>query len=302
MRLGRKLLWGAVLLLAIAGVGFWERPVIYYDESMYVRDWFTGVRSGEVMVGGHRLHYETEGPADGLPVVLVHGLGSRAEDWRNLAPSLANAGFRVYLPDLIGYGRSEKPSDFSYSIHEEAGVVLGFLDALDLKQADLGGWSMGGAIVQHVAADHPERVRRLMLFDSAGLFVMPTWDPKLFTPTSAAELDQLDVLLMPNPPRWPGFVARDVLRVSNGRAWIIHRAFAEMLTGKDATDKLLPQLKMPVLIIWGGEDHITPLSLGETMHKLVPQSEFDVIAGCGHLAPEQCARQIGPKVVEFVKR
>jgi pimeloyl-ACP methyl ester carboxylesterase len=238
--LGRKLLWGVVLLLVVAGVGLWERPLSYFDESMYVRDWFSGVRGGEVMVGGHRLHYETEGPANGSPVVLVHGLGSRAEDWRNLAPSLAKAGFRVYLPDLIGYGRSEKPADFSYSIHDESDVVLDFLDALDLKQVDLGGWSMGGAIVQHVAAEHPERVRRLILFDSAGLFVLPTWDPKLFTPQSVVELDELDVLLMPNPPKWPGFVARDILRVSNGRAWIIHRAFAEMLTGKDATDKLLP--------------------------------------------------------------
>ena len=300
--MGRKLLWGVALLLVVTGVGLWERPLSYFDESMYVRDWFSGVRGGEVMVGGHRLHYETEGPANGSPVVLVHGLGSRAEDWRNLAPSLAKAGFRVYLPDLIGYGRSEKPVDFSYSIHDESDVVLDFLDALDLKQVDLGGWSMGGAIVQHVAAEHPERVRRLILFDSAGLFVLPTWDPKLFTPQSVVELDELDVLLMPNPPKWPGFVARDILRVSNGRAWIIHRAFAEMLTGKDATDKLLPQLKMPVLIIWGGEDHITPLSLGENMHKLVPQSELEVIPGCGHLAPEQCAKQIGPRVVEFVKR
>jgi len=269
---------------------------------MYVRDWLSGVRSREMMVGGHRLHYETEGPADGPPVVLVHGLGGRAEDWRDLAPYLAKAGFRVYLPELIGYGRSEKPADFSYAIHDEADVVLGFLDALGLRQVDLGGWSMGGAIVQHVAFDHPERVRRLMLFNSAGLFVLPTWDPKLFTPTSVAELDQLDVLLMPNPPTVPAFIARDILRVSNGRAWIIHRAFAEMLTGKDATDKLLPQLKMPVLIIWGGEDHITPLSLGETMHKLVPQSELDVIPGCGHLAPGQCANQIGPKLVAFVKQ
>lgn len=300
--MGRKILWGVVLLLVIGGVGFWERPVIYYDESMYVRDWLSGVRSREMMVGGHRLHYETEGPADGPPVVLVHGLGGRAEDWRDLAPYLAKAGFRVYLPELIGYGRSEKPADFSYAIHDEADVVLGFLDALGLRQVDLGGWSMGGAIVQHVAFDHPERVRRLMLFNSAGLFVLPTWDPKLFTPTSVAELDQLDVLLMPNPPTVPAFIARDILRVSNGRAWIIHRAFAEMLTGKDATDKLLPQLKMPVLIIWGGEDHITPLSLGETMHKLVPQSELDVIPGCGHLAPGQCANQIGPKLVAFVKQ
>ena len=179
---------------------------------------------------------------------------------------------------------------------------MGFLDALALKQVDLGGWSMGGAIVQHVAADHPERVRRLMLFDSAGIFVLPTWNVGLFTPSSAAELDDLDLLLMPDPPKVPGFVARDILRVSDERAWIIHRALAEMETGKDATDKLLPEMKMPVLIVWGGADRILPLSQGETMHRLVPQSELDVVPGCGHLAPGQCAPQMESQVVGFLKK
>jgi pimeloyl-ACP methyl ester carboxylesterase len=300
--LGRKILWGSLLLLLVAGIGFFDRPVSWFNESMYLRDALSGVRNHEVKVGGHRLHYEVEGPAAGPVVVLVHGLGGRAEDWRNLAPLIAKAGFRVYLPDLIGYGRSQKPADFSYSVHDEAGVVLGFLDALGLQQVDLGGWSMGGAIVQHVAADHPERVRRLMLFDSAGLFVLPTWDTRLFTPDNPAQLDQLDALLMPDPPNVPGFVARDILRVSNHRAWIIHRALDTMLTGQDATDKLLPQLKMPVLIVWGSEDRITPLSLGETMHRMLPQSEFDVVPGCGHLAPGQCAPQMAPKVIEFLKQ
>jgi pimeloyl-ACP methyl ester carboxylesterase len=255
-----------------------------------------------VTVRGIRVHYEVEGPAGGPAVVLIHGLGGRAEDWRNLAPFLAEAGFRVYLPDLPGYGRSEKPADFSYSVRDEADVVVDFLDALGLKQVDLGGWSMGGAIVQHVAADQPERVKRLMLFDSAGLFVLPAWNVELFTPASASELDQLDVLLMPNPPKIPGFLARDILRVSDERAWIIHRALSTMLTGKDATDKLLPELKMPVLIVWGGEDRIMPVSQGETMHRLVPKSEFDVVPGCGHLAPGQCAPQMESRVVGFLKR
>jgi pimeloyl-ACP methyl ester carboxylesterase len=301
VRLGKTILWGAGLLLVSAGVGFWMRPVSYYNESMYVRDFLAGVQNREVTVGGHRIHYETEGPADGRIVVLVHGLGGRAEDWRDLAPFLAKAGLRVYLPDLVGYGRSEKPADFSYSVHDEADVVLGFLDAMKLKQVDLGGWSMGGAIVQHVAAAHPDRVRRLLLFDSAGLFVLPKWDINLFTPNSAGELEQLDDLLMPNPPNVPGFVARDILRVSNDRAWIIHRALSTMLTGQDATDKLLPQLKMPVLILWGGEDKIMPVEQGEMMHRQLPQSEFFVIPGCGHLAPGKCAPQMAPKVVEFEK-
>jgi pimeloyl-ACP methyl ester carboxylesterase len=302
LRLGRKLLWFAGVLLLVAGIGFWRRPVSFFNEWMYVHDSLMGVENHEVTVAGHRMHYETEGPAGGAVVVLVHGLGGRAEDWRKLAPYLAKAGFRVYLPDLIGYGRSEKPANFSYSVHDEADAVLGFLDALSLKWVDLGGWSMGGAIVQHVAADHPERVRRLMLFDSAGLFVLPTWDTNLFTPESPAQLDQLDTLLMPHPPAVPGFVARDILRVSNHRAWIIRRALAAMLTGRDATDKLLPQLKMPVLLLWGAEDKITPPSLGEAMHQAIPQSELDVIPGCGHLAPGQCAPQMAPKVLEFLKQ
>jgi pimeloyl-ACP methyl ester carboxylesterase len=235
-------------------------------------------------------------------VVLVHGLGGRAEDWRNLAPYLTKAGFRVYLPDLPGYGRSEKPVDFSYSVPDEAEAVVGFFDALGLKHADLGGWSMGGGIVQHVAARHPERVRRLMLFDSVGIWEVPKWDVRLFTPTTPEELDQLEALLQPHPAEVPGFIARDVLRISKENAWVIHRAVSTMMTGRDATDALLPGFKMPVLIVWGGEDRIFPTAQAEKMHSLVPQSELAIIPGCGHLAPGQCAAAIGPKVVEFEKQ
>jgi pimeloyl-ACP methyl ester carboxylesterase len=75
-----------------------------------------------------------------------------------------------------------------------------------------------------------------------------------------------------------------------------------MLTGRDTTDGLLPNLKMPVLIVWGDVDHITPLSEGQKMHELIPQSQMNVIPGCGHLAPNECAEQIGPVVVSFLKQ
>jgi pimeloyl-ACP methyl ester carboxylesterase len=305
MTLVRKLLWiGGTLawILLLAVLGFWMRPVSYFDEGMYLHERFTGVQSHSVAIDGHRVHYLAEGPAGGPAVVLVHGLGGSAEDWRNLAPFLAKTGFRVYIPDLPGYGRSEKPADFSYSIPDEAAVVVSFLDALGLKQVDLGGWSMGGWIVQHVAFDHPERVRRLMLFDSAGIREQPTWDTRLFTPVSAAELDQLEALLTPHPDPIPGFVARDVLRISKQNAWVIHRAIASMLAGHDATDALLPQLKLPVLIVWGAEDQITPLKQGEKIHQLVPQSQLDVVPGCGHLAALQCADNVAPGVLAFLKQ
>lgn len=288
-------------LVLIAVIGFVLRPVSYYNGCLYLDEDLSGIKSRSVEVAGHRVHYLVEGPSSGPVVVLVHGLGSRAEDWHNLAPYLARAGFRVYLPDLLGFGRSEKPADFSYSVHDQAAVVVGFLDALGLKQVELGGWSMGGWIAQLIAADHPERVSRLMLFDAAGLDVKPLWNTALFTPDSPEQLDELDALLMPDPPQVPAFVARDIVRVSQRDAWVIQRAVASMLTAQDATDSLLPRLKMPVLLVWGSVDRIIPLDQAQTIHRLVPQSELDVIAGCGHLAPLQCAGAMGPTVVAFAR-
>jgi pimeloyl-ACP methyl ester carboxylesterase len=294
----------SALLASIASLGlaFWMRPLSVFDTINQGQMFFSGAKSSSVEVDGYRVHYYALGPAEGPVAVLVHGLGGRAEDWDKLTPYLVKAGYRVYLPDLPGFGHSEKPANFSYSVADEAKIVVGFFDALGLKQVDLGGWSMGGWIVQLVAAEHPDRVRRLMLFDSAGLYVKPDWDTSLFTPTSAAELDKFDALLMPHPPVLPGFVAKDILRTSHEHAWIIRRAMDSMLTGRDTTDHLLPDLKMPVLIVWGEVDRITPLAEGEKIHQLIPQSRLDVVPACGHLAPNECANQIGPVVVSFLKQ
>jgi pimeloyl-ACP methyl ester carboxylesterase len=305
MKLTRRLIWmgGGLWAVALAaGLGFWMRPVSYFNGILYAREALTGVENGQVTVEGHRMHYLAEGPAGGPVVVLVHGLGGRAEDWSNLAPYFARAGFRVYMPDLFGFGRSEKPVEFSYSVRDQATAVEAFMDALGLKQVDLGGWSMGGWIAQIVAGTHPERVKRLLVFDSAGLYEKPNWNTDLFMPNTAKELDELEALLTPDPPRIPGFVARDVLRISAEHRWVTERAMGTMLTGRDTTDGLLPGMKMPVLLLWGKEDRITPLEEGKKMQEGIPESELLVYEGCGHLAPEQCAAAMGPALVEFLRK
>ncbi|HZP05494.1 MAG TPA: alpha/beta hydrolase [Terracidiphilus sp.] len=301
MRSARMVGIVAALLLA-AGIGFLMRPVSYFDGALYLRDALAGVKSRTVSVHGYSIHYLVEGPDNAPAVVLVHGLGGRAEDWRSLAPYLVKAGFRVLMPDLLGYGRSPRPADFSYSVRDEAGIVIGFLDALQLKQVDLGGWSMGGWIVQIVASEAPERVKRLMLFDAAGLYAAPDWDTRLFTPITAQELAQLEALLTPHPEVIPGFVSHDILRISREHAWVMHRAMTSMLTGADVTDRLLPELKMPVLLVWGSQDHIIPADQAEKIHRLIPQSQLDLVGSCGHLAPLECAGVIGPRVIAFVKQ
>ena len=301
-KLIKRTLCFLLVVALLAGIGFYLRPVSYLNAWTYLQEDLAGIQSRTVQVAGHRVHYLAEGPANGPVVVLVHGLGASAEHWSNLAPYLAQSGFRVYIPDLIGYGRSEQPADFSYSVRDEAAVVVGFMDALDLKQVELGGWSMGGWIAALVAAEHPDRVSRLMLFDSAGLNVPPTFDTSLFIPSTAAQLDQLKALLSPQPQPIPAFIARDILRNFRLNGWVVERALATMLTAQDVVDNVLPQLKMPVLLVWGSLDRVTPLSDGDIMHRLIPQSQLDVFAGCGHMAPAECSAEVGPKVVAFAQQ
>jgi pimeloyl-ACP methyl ester carboxylesterase len=305
MKLTKRSLWMGCALWALAlavGIHFWLRPVSYFNLSLYLQESLHGIQSRWVTVENHSMHYEVTGPENGPAVVLVHGLGGRAEDWRNLAPYLAGAGFRVYIPDLFGFGRSDKPTGFSYSVTDQAGAVVSFMDAMGLKQVYLGGWSMGGWIVQIVAGTHPERVRKLMVFDSVGLYLKPDWDPNLFMSKTPEELYRLETLLMPHPQTIPGFVARDILRISGEHDWVTRRAIDTMYSGKETTDSLLPRLKMPVLFLWGKEDRITPLEEGRKMQQLIPQSELLAYEGCGHLAPVQCAAAMGPAVAEFVKK
>jgi pimeloyl-ACP methyl ester carboxylesterase len=299
VKLFKGLLWLVVIVTVVSALGFLLHPIYFLNEWTYFEEWRNGVESRDVTVAGIRMHYIAEGPAGGQPVVLVHGLGVRAEEWAALAPYLVRAGYRVYMPDLPGYGRSQKPADFSYSLHDEAAMVIGFMDALGLTRVDLGGWSMGGGIVQHVAFDRPDRIRKLILFDAVGLKEPPQFDTRLFTPENADQLFQLQTLLSPHPVQLPGFIVRDVLKVSHRNEWVVKRAIASMLTGKDATDRILPQLKVPVLIVWGSADRVFPVSQARTMHRLVPQSELDIVPGCGHLAPKECAAQVGPMVVAF---
>ena len=154
---------------------FYWNPLWVNDEMIRYRLWRAGVRSEYVDAGGYRIHTFEAAPPDGsagIPLVLVHGLGSRGEDWEPMIPRLAAAGFHVYAPDLLGYGRSAKP-DVVESVAVEEVMVVGFLDAVGVTRADFDGWSMGGWIAAKIALEHPEMVDRLVVDDSAGLTFQP---------------------------------------------------------------------------------------------------------------------------------
>lgn len=291
------------LLVALVVIAF-VRPLTVLWVATQTRLLFEGIHSGytEIPFAGNprvRIHYYSGG--SGSPIVLVHGLGSRAEDWANLMPQLVRDHHRVYALDLPGYGRSDWPASAAYSIAEESAAVEAFLDNRHLARTDLAGWSMGGWIAMRVALDQPQRIRRLIIFDSAGTRFSLNWDTALFEPNTPSKLAALDDLLVPDrAPHIPAFIQRDIFRFVARHGWVVRRNMDSMLTGADLLDGKLGALKMPMLIVWGKQDHLIPVAVGQQTHHAIPQSEFVVVDGCGHLAPGQCAGQIGPVFKGFL--
>ncbi len=296
---------GLTLLVAF-GVGGWvfyEHPLWVGDQSIRFHLWRANVKSNYVKVDGYKLHFfEAKAPAGAQerPLLLIHGLGSRGEDWAPLIPGLAAQGFHVYVPDLLGYGRSPRP-DVSYSIALEAKMAADFMDAVHLQQADVGGWSMGGWVAMKVAVDQPARVRRLLLYDSAGTYFTQLPVPGLFTPGDPAGLGRLMAAISPHPRVMPPFVARDALRKLQRNAWVVTRSMNQMQGGQDLMDFRLGEIRQPTLVLWGGSDALIPVATGEQIHRGIRGSVLEVVDGCGHLAPAECWRPVLAGTLAFLR-
>lgn len=286
----------AVAFLALATLIYF-RPLTVYStlRDLYIRA--IGMRSAYVQLGPHRIHYFVGG--EGPPLLLVHGVASRAADAAPLFRALMQHR-RVYAPDLLGYGESEKPRDSDYSVATQTEVVRRFMDAVGLREADVIGVSMGGWITLKLAADHPQRVRRLVLVSSAGLQYPTTLHERSF---SAENLDELreSLALQTDKAAWlPEFVLRDFLRNSRRRAWVVRRSMRSMFAGADLLDRKLERVRMPVLLVWGTNDRIVPFAVAHAMQREIPHAKLVDLHGCGHLAIVECRGEALPAILRFL--
>lgn len=303
MRRGLRVVGLLLLLCVTAAAVVYFFPLQMADQTLRFDLWRAGVHSKYVQAGPYRMHYfeaRPSGGAEGTPLLLIHGLGARSEDWAPMIPSLASNGFHVYAPDLPGYGRSGRP-DASYSISMEEGAVVQFMQAVHLQRADVGGWSMGGWVAMKLALEHPPLVNRLVIYDSAGVYFPATFGPELFTPDDVAGVRRLMDMLTPNPPPMPTFVAKAALRKLQRNAWVIRRSVMAMTSGFDLLDFRLNNMQPPTLIVWGAQDTLIPLSAGQTIHQDIPHSVLNIMEGCGHLAPATCAKPVVRSTVDFLR-
>lgn len=235
-------------------------------------------------LGGLRLHARvsvTPAPP-GLPVVLVHGLGVSS---RYLVPTaeLLARQYRVYAPDLPGYGKSEKPRQV-LGVAAQADALAAWLRVAGIKRAMLLGNSLGCQIIVDLAARYPEYVARAVLLG-------PTMDSR--ARTTVQQVWRLLRDVPREPLSQPFLVIYDYARFGLLRAW---RTFQDAL--RDPVEAKLPLVRAPVLVVRGERDPIAPQSWTEQMTRLLPDGRLAVIPGSGHTAnygaPEKLVRVVEP--------
>lgn len=303
MRVLGRLLLVLVVLILVVFVLFEREPFWLERQATHAGLFLAHVQSNYVLTPEGRVHYyEAEAgiPGGGVPLVLLHGLGDRDESWAPMLKRLKRAGFHVYAPDLLGYGRSPRPADGDYSMAGESRFVYDFIQSLGLQKTDLGGWSMGGWVALTLAHDHPEVLDRVVVFDAAGLSFKPDYSFNILQPQSPEDVQALWALLEPEARPLPMNVRRAVVRNQEATGATVAKNMASMRAGP-TLETVLPTLPEPLLIVWGSTDKLLPLALGQRMHALDPRSELDIVEGCGHLEPSLCAARVAPAVADFLK-
>ena len=271
-------------------------PLTVLRSAEHLALWRAGIHSQYAQVGPYRVHYFEGGK--GPPLIFIHGLEGESLNW--VEPMLDLRGhFHVYAIDLLGHGQTQQP-DIAYSIQQQSEMLRQFLAAQNIKSADLVGVSMGGWVVLKLAVEHPEVVNRLVVADAAGLKFQRNFTVETFLPRTPEELTAFMAVLTPRQYHPPYPLTRDLLQQFAQHAWITRRIFDSMLTYQDVLDGKLEGVNIPVLIIWGKEEKLIPMSVGEQMKQQLPQSSLLVCTDSGHLAVYECWKKLKPEVAAFL--
>jgi pimeloyl-ACP methyl ester carboxylesterase len=251
-------------------------------------------RSVFTTVHSLRLHHLEWGPADGSPLVLVHGLRAQARVWTRVAPYLTPQ-YRLLAPDLRGHGESAW-SDEGYGTARYADDLGAWLHALGLARADLVGHSAGGRMAVTFAAAHPERVARLVVVD-VGPDVGPAqpFDPVLGAQPARefASVDAAAALLRDRYPHISERYLRQMARwsVRQYPDGAIRWKWDKRVRGQPLAARLfradLAALRCPTLIVHGGRRaYLRPAAAAE-MQSLTRDSRVVAVPAAGHCIMEE---------------
>jgi 3-oxoadipate enol-lactonase / 4-carboxymuconolactone decarboxylase len=235
-----------------------------------------------IQIGDGALHVAVEGPEKAPAVLLIHSLGTTSHIWDPQAAALAKRGFRVVRMDLRGHGLSEAIAG-PYSMAQLAHDGFALLDALGIRQAHVGGVSIGGRIALAMAAMAPERVLSLMPCDTALEFApAEIWTQRI----EAVQAGGLAAIADATMERWvvdrslaSSKGLRRMLLATDPVGWLGCAAALRDCKAEEVAGKI----RCPTTIIVGERDVATPPAAAQAIHAAVPESKLVVIAEAAHI-------------------
>jgi haloalkane dehalogenase len=260
-----------------------------------------------------RLAHIDEG--DGAPVLFMHGEPTWSFLWRQLIPPVRDAGYRCIAPDMVGFGRSDKPLEldwYSYDRHVELAATL--LEDLDLRSTTIVVHDWGGPIGLRLAVEHPDRIERIVILDT-GLFTghQRMTDAWLAFRDFTARTEDLPVgmLVRGGCHHDPGddVIAAYDAPFPDAAAKAGARAFPLLIPqtpdapGAVAGQRVLEALRedrRPTLMLWGDSDPVLPPSVGERFADSIGQPPPRPIANAGHFLQEDQGPLLGGLISEWL--
>ena len=288
----RRILIRAVLISALAVPVFAQPPAPPLEK--------------EARVYGQKIHYLESG-SSGPVVILLHGLGVDSNQWRFTLPTLG--GFHVYAPDQIGFGKSDKPA-LNYRVQTLVDFLDGFYRQAGIQKATLVGNSMGGWVAAAFALAHPDKVEKLVLVDAAG-YSQERWNGP---PVTREELLKLNPATLGGVRELLGLILANQMlvndssvqagftqRLAAGDGHVVNAMIESILRSEDFLDGKLGALKIPTLIVWGREDRLLPVAVGEAFAKDITGAKLTVLDKCGHIPHVECFMPFTKVLADFLR-
>lgn len=278
-------------------------------------DGYAGCSARDVsLADGARLRLVESGDAHAPPVLLVHGFGASAYQWRFTLPALAAAGFHVVAPDLPGHGFSQlRFANGEYTRDRYARRLWQLLDVLGVACAPVVGHSMGGAIAAEMAWQHPERITRLALLSPAGFGRVPErlrflrHVPDALAPLARPFASRAAATLVLGDVYGPdgAWTARDEVELLAPYAQLgIYRALLRTIKEFDFrlhSTAQLARLPRGTLVVFGTHDAVVrPVDIAARV-RCVPAGRLAMLSRIGHLPQVEAAEEVGRLLVEFVR-
>jgi haloalkane dehalogenase len=264
-------------------------------------------------VEGLRLAHIDEG--DGPPVLFMHGEPTWSFLWRHLIPPVRDAGYRAIAPDMVGFGRSDKPLDmdwYSYDRHVDFAATL--LEDLNLSETTIVVHDWGGPIGLRLAVEHPERIERIVILDT-GLFTghQRMTDAWLAFRDFTARTEDLPIgmLVRGGCHSDPGdeVIAAYEAPYPDPPSKAAARAFPRLVPqapdapGAAAGERVVRALRedrRPTLMLWGDSDPVLPPAVGERFASAIGRPPPQLIEGGGHFLQEDRGPELGALIAEWL--